>query len=63
MIPVELLLLLLDQLKGEAFEMVTNPGARDAFAFGEAHGAIKTVERMREKINDLIEDIDNTTEE
>jgi hypothetical protein len=53
---LELILMLIDKLRAEGMELVVNPGARDAFAFGEAHGYILAAARMEELVNELVEE-------
>lgn len=56
MIPVELVLLLINELKNAGLEMVAAPAVRDAFAFGEAAGWIKCTTVFEERLNSIIED-------
>lgn len=47
---------LLDQLRAETIELIGQPLGRDAFAYGDAHGCMRTVEAMRERLNALVEE-------
>lgn len=55
MIPLEIVFQLLDQLRADTLELVENPDGRDAFAFGELTGRLRSVAEMRERLNSFVE--------
>lgn len=56
MIPVELVLLLLDELRAKGVAMIETPAGRDSFYLGEIHGWVKCAAEMRDRISEIIED-------
>lgn len=53
MIPLEEVLRILDEVRGEAIEIIETPrdDKRDAFEFGRAHGFMQCISQLRERIN------------
>lgn len=57
MIDLNLILLLLNELRAEALESVVTPTGRDAFAFGAVHGQLRVIEEFRARLEAKIEEI------
>lgn len=56
MIPLEVIFRLLGELRAENIDIIGTPQNRDAFAFGDIHGAIRTIKEIEDRLSKLVEE-------
>lgn len=57
MIPLEVVLAILDELRAETIEGLGSPGNPTEFGFGTLHGQMKAIEELRNRLNRAVEGV------
>ena len=63
MVPVEVVFRLLGELRAAYIETMDAPSGRDAFAFGEFVGSLRTIKEIETRLNNLVEESNRQGEE
>ena len=56
MIPLEVVFRLLGELRADNIGLIGTPTGRDAFAFGDIHGAFRTIQEIEDRLTKLVEE-------